>query len=168
MSETYADTHDDWERQFPSVNPAYDLAVRSYDLAVERADTMDAKIQSLMSLSAALTFAIPIVARGLALDFTSPWFFFILAVFVITMSLGIFGRFFVSGGDTRVVDPGKLYENNLHLSEWAFRKDFIYYAGVSFKHNNSLVFRRWLCAVVMSLLLGVEVLSMALWMASYS
>ena len=55
------------EEEYPSVDLAYDLAVRSYDLAVSRADSVDSKIQSLISLSCALTFAIPIAARSLYL-----------------------------------------------------------------------------------------------------
>ena len=153
------------EEEYPSVDLAYDLAVRSYDLAVSRADSVDSKIQSLISLSCALTFAIPIAARSLGLDMNSRWFAAILLTFAATVLVGIVGRFFLYRATLHVTDPGKLYENNLHQSEWEFKKDFIYYAGASFEKNTRLVDGRWRCAVLMSFLLAAEALWMAAWVA---
>ena len=138
------------EQQFPSVNLAYDLAVRSDDLSVERADAMDSKIQSLISLSCALTFAIPVAARSLKLDLSSHWFTAIVVVFGLTVIVGIAGRFFIRKGNIKCVDPAKLYEDWLHLSEWEFKKDFTYYAAWRFEQNGRLITTRWWCAVAHS------------------
>ena len=153
------------QQKYPSVDLAYELAVKSYDLAVSRADSMDSKIQSLISLSCALTFAIPIAARSLGLDMNSRWFAAILLTFGATVLVGILGRFFLYKATLHVTDPGKLYQNNLHQSEWEFKKDFIYYAGSSFEKNTRLVDGRWWCAILMSFLLAVEAFWMAAWIA---
>ena len=157
----------DLSSKYPSVSLAYDLAIKSYDSAVERANNMDSKIQSLISLSCALTFAIPVVSRNLQINLDSYWFWVIIITFVVTVFVGLVGRFLMFKGDLRYFDPGKLYENNLHLSEWEFKKDFIYYAGPSFKWNTRLVHSRWYCALAMSFLLALEVLLMVIWWATH-
>ena len=162
------DSEENLERKYPSVSLAYDLAIKSYDLAVSRADAMDSKIQSLVSLSCALTFAIPIVARSLKLDLSSPWFVAIIATFVIGIVVSIAGRLCIYRGNLIVIDPDKLYKNNLLQSEWEFKRDLAYYAGKHFKHNVSLVNGRWRCAVIISSLLVAEVLLMAFWMTRHS
>ncbi len=162
-----SEEHENLERPFPSVGLAYDLAVRSDDLSVERADAMNSKIQSLISLSCALTFAIPVAARSLKLDLSSHWFTAIVVIFGLTVVVGFVGRFFIRKGDIKCVDPGKLHEDWLHLSEGEFKKHFTEYAGWRFKQNNRLITARWRCAIAMSFLLSLEVLFMALWMATH-
>ena len=157
----------DLSSKYPSVCLAYDLAIKSYDRAVEQADNMDSKIQSLISLSCALTFAIPVVSRSLQIDLNSYWFWVIIIMFVFTVVVGLVGRFLIFKGNLRYPDPKKLYKYNLHQPEWEFKKDFIYYAGTSFKWNTSLVNSRWYCAVVMSFLLALEVLVVVIWWATH-
>ena len=64
-------------------------------------------------------------------------------MFVFTVVVGLVGRFLIFKGNLRYPDPKKLYKYNLHQPEWEFKKDFIYYAGTSFKWNTSLVNSRW-------------------------
>ena len=166
MDDEHSANTQDMEQKYPSVSLAYDLAIKSYDRAVEQANNMDSKIQSLISLSCALTFAIPVVSRSLQINLASRWFWVIIITFVVTVFVGLAGRFLIHKGNLRYFDPGKLYKNNLHLSKWEFKKDFIYYAGPSFKWNTRLVHNRWYCALAMSFLLALEVLLMVIWWAT--
>ena len=166
MDDGHSDNPQDLSLKYPSVCLAYDLAIKSYDRAVEQAGHMDSKIQSLISLSCALTFAIPIVSRSLQINLASYWFWVIIITFVVTVFVGLVGRFLIFKGNLRYPDPGKLYKDNLGQPEWEFKKDFIYYAGTSFKWNTGLVNGRWYCAVIMSFLLALEVLLVAIWWAT--
>ena len=157
----------DLSSKYPSVSLVYDLAIKSYDRVVEQADNMDSKIQSLISLSCALTFAIPVVSRNLKIDLNSYWFWVIIVMFVFTVVVGLVGRFLIFRGNLRYPDPEKLYKDNLHQPEWEFKKDFIYYAGTSFKWNTRLVNGRWYCAVAMSFLLALEVLVVVIWWSTH-
>ena len=129
----------DLSSKYPSVCLVYDLAIKSYDRVVQQADNMDSKIQSLISFSCALTFAIPVVSRSLKIALNSYWFWAIISIFVVTVFVGLVGRFLIFKGNLRYPDPKKLYKNNLHQPEWEFKKDFIYYAGTSFEWNTRLV-----------------------------
>ena len=44
-----------------TVDPVYDIAIHSYDLLINRINSMDSKLQSLIVLSCAITFAIPVL-----------------------------------------------------------------------------------------------------------
>ena len=157
MSKGTKDDHDD---QYPSVKLAYSLAIKSIEISIERCDAMDARIQSVTSLACGATFAIPLFAKSLELDVHSYWLLAIGVVFAFIILIGFFGRL---NGNIQIIDPMKLFEDTLHLSEQEFRKNMICWRGQSFQENNRLVHKRWRYAVIVSFLFCVEVGIFAAW-----
>ena len=85
-----------------------------------------------------------------------------MATFVVLMLIGIVAR---SLGDVSVINPRRLYEKSLKLSEWEFKRDAIYYAGQCFDHNKALVNRKANLGQAMSGLLLLETMLLVLWIS---
>lgn len=149
---------------YPSTEAAYELAVKTYPLAIQRADAMDARLQSAMSMASAISFAIPIAARNMGLSFESPWFLAILFLFLVEVAVYFRGRFVVGRGDIEGIDPKRLHQDYLHLPEDEFKRDIIWYAGETWERNNdNLITPRWWHAVTLSFVLVVKVLVFCGW-----
>ena len=152
------------ENPYPSTEAAYELAIQTYSLAIQRADAMDARLQSVMSMASAIAFAIPLAARNMGLCFDTPYFGVIVVLFVVEFVVYIVGRFCVGGGNLEGVDPKQLHEEYLHRPEAEFKRDMIWFAGETWERNNAKLIRpRWVCAVILSFVLAAKVLVFCGW-----
>jgi hypothetical protein len=95
-------------------------------------------------------------------NFGSPWFIAGILNYGLLILAGTVAAFVT---ETRLVDPGKVYETMLELSEWEFKKDVIALAGDDFRANANTATRLGLVALGMALLMAAEVGSLTVWAA---
>lgn len=150
---------------YPSIDLAYPLAIASYEVILKRLDSLDARVQGMMTFAATMTLAVPVFLSNKGISFHSRWFWLTIFCFVAGSILGTLARI---QGTLKQIDPGKLYTHYLGLSEAEFKKDTIYYAGVNLAHNNDLVEKRFRLMVAMNVFYLAEVAAMAFWAASVS
>jgi hypothetical protein len=150
------------EERYPGVNPAYGIAISSYDNLVKRLDAYDGRIQTILAFAASTTAVVPSVANARGLHFRSVWLYLSLAAFALTLFLGTYARL---TGTVRLLNPSTLYEKWLHFSEWEFKKNFIYFAGKDFEANKALIEKKWKLSVAVSCLFFLEAVLLVVWVA---
>jgi hypothetical protein len=150
------------EERYAGVNPAYQLAISSYDNLVKRLDAYDGRIQTILAFAASTTAVVPSVANANGLHFRSVWLYLALAAFAFTLLLGTYARL---SGTVRLLNPSTLYEKWLHFSEWEFKKNFIYFAGKDFEANKALIEKKWKLSVAVSCLFFLEAVLLVVWVA---
>lgn len=163
IRETVSETAKSLQENYPSVELAYPIAIASYETALKRLDALDNRVQTLMTFAATVMLAVPAVAANKGLSFKSGWFITALVLFLIANAFGIAARL---RGHICLLSPETLYNEYLGLSEWEFKKDAIYWAGVNFKHNNNLILHRHRLMVMMLIFFLLEVEALAVWVAA--
>ena len=155
----------DEESKYPSVDLAYEFVKPSYDWMLNRIEAVNNKIQGLLTLATAITFAMPIFTKAIfdAVDFKSVWFYGAIVAYILLVSIGIFG---IRMGKVKLVHPQKLYEQWLTDSTWEFRKDTIYFAGLDFEDNKKIIDKKSLLRDIMNIVLLGEILTFILWIAT--
>ena len=150
------------ELKWPSVEVAYDFVLPSYQLMAARIEAIVTRIQALMTLAATLTLGAPVLARSIKADihFWSAPFIAAIGLFIVLMVIGIAARDY---GEFMLINPGKLYQGSLHLSEWDFKRAALFDAGRCFRNNSSLANRKAELGQVMSILILLEVLCLVVW-----
>ena len=125
-------------KRWPSVDLAYGFVLPAYQWAQQRLDAVDSRIQTLQAFAASITIAAPVFAAAIVTDiqFDSIWFVLALGAFGITVVTGAIAR---AWGTVQIISPQRLYQAWLHLSEWEFKKNAIYWAGEHFETNRTLV-----------------------------
>lgn len=146
------------EKKYPGVDLAYPLALESYEWAAKRFDTLDSRIQTILGLGISLTLAVPIALSALKLSINGRWFVAAAVLFVLALSLGTYARLM---GKLTVITPEMLYQKWLHLSDWEFKKNLIFFAGEHFNKNRNLLEKRHRFAAAATFIFFLEVLALA-------
>jgi hypothetical protein len=126
----------DVSRKHPSVNLAYDIALKAYEQAESRLDSADDRAQTLLGFAATLT---PLAAAGgkaLGLNIRSGWLIAALAAFLVGIGLGVTARLY---GKLKVLAPEVLFEKYLDMEPDDFKTELVYWAGKHFEENRALV-----------------------------
>lgn len=155
---------DDDPGDYPSVELAYPVALSSYETLLKRIDAQESRAQAFLAFVVAITVAVPAIASAGGISLKSPWFFVAVSLFVISALINVFGRLH---GDIYLVDPGRVYETELHKTPWEFRKDAIFFAGQDFQRNNALIWRRHRLSVWMMALFVAEVAALVMALSSH-
>jgi hypothetical protein len=152
------------EDKWPAVGAAYDFVLPSYQWMVASIDAAVGRIQVTMTLAATVTLGFPVLARSVKsqIAFASPWFILALVFFLAAFVMGMIAK---SWGTITLASPSKLHDSRLHLSEWEFKQDAIYFAGVAFSRNAALVNLKARLNTWMSALLLAEVIAFVIWLA---
>jgi hypothetical protein len=148
------------ETQYPSIELAYPIAVASYDSMARRLDTVDARLQTIMAFSATISAAVPSIAGARGAHFNSGAFDVAMALFILSMIIGAYARL---AGNLRVLSPDHIYREWLSSSPIEFKKDGIYFAAQDFIANRNLVYRKWLCSVIVTILFALEAAALVVW-----
>ena len=153
------------EETYPAVKFAYDFVQPSYGLMTARIEATVSRIQALMTFAATITLGFPVLGRAInpSISFGCAPFAVGLTFFIVLMILGVIAR---DVGDLKLVNPGRLYESSLHLSEWEFKRDAVFFAGESFTHNLALANHKANMGRSMSILLLAEVLMLLMWVVA--
>jgi hypothetical protein len=154
----------DEEKRYPSVDLAYNFVKPSYDWMLSRFEAANSKIQGLLTFSATITAAFPILVKAIFndVDFSSPWFYGAIIAFIFLVLTGIVGRRL---GSIVLVHPEVLYEKYLYYSHWRFQQTIIYWAGKHFNMNNKIIVKKAWCTDIMTIFLLGEILCIAIWIA---
>ncbi len=148
------------EKEFPSVELAYPLAVASYESASKRLDSVDGRLQTILAFIVTVSVAIPSIASGRGIPFQSYWFYASFFFFVSGIGVGIWARLY---GNVRLITPTNLFQDWLRDSKWQFQKDMIYHAGQDFDANMKLVNQKWRCSVAVTLLFVLQAVCQTVW-----
>jgi hypothetical protein len=152
------------ERVFPSIDLAYNIALGSYDVLVKRLDLMDSRLQTMIALYASVTAAIPAIGANRGLIFRSNWFYAAIIAMAIATILTAIARL---TGTVRILDPNKLNDDYwLKRPECEFKSLIIDSASLAFKANNSLLFRKWLLTIIVTIIFSLGAGCMAAWVAT--
>lgn len=149
---------------YPSVDLAYDFVKPSYDWMITRLETINGKIQELLTFSATITAALPVIVKATfsRLSFISPWFLGAIATFIILTVIGILRA---RMGSVSLPHPKALYDKYLHCSHWEFQQRVIYWAGEHFAKNKACIDKKALFRDIIAFGLLIEILCFVLWMA---
>ena len=153
----------DLGKEFPSIEAAYDFVLPSYDQALTRMESAENRIQSLVTLATALTAGLPVVkvVFGPAIEFISIPFIFAILVYLGIIVVGATAR---AGSYLTLVNPGRLFDQDLWRNPIEFKKNAIHHAGTNFGRNKALIrgmaYRyQWMLA-----LLGAEFTLLLWWL----
>jgi hypothetical protein len=149
-------------REWPGVDQAFELAKDSYDALCQRLDAADARLQTLLTYSASFTLAVPVIVGAINKNatFTSYWFYAAMFLFVVIVIVGTVG---LAYGTLRLISPKILYEEWLGYSEWEFKKNFVFWAGVHFEQNRGLVNKKGWTAILLTMLFLGESALLVVW-----
>jgi hypothetical protein len=147
---------------FPGVEPAQSFIIPSYQWMLSRIEAADARINTLLTFFATVTFSVPTVLKAVwpELPLNSGWF---IAAAVVAVSIVLYGLHARTKGGICLPHPAEFYDKWLNKSKWTFQKDALYFAGQHFETNRVLV--EWKAEAVnrMSGLFAVELLLLFLW-----
>lgn len=150
---------------YPGVYTAFELITPSYQLAMQRLDAADGRLQALQAFSGTLTVGATVLGGSLVegIDFQSAWFVLALASFITLFTIGIVATVH---GTVYLISPEKLFAGWLHRDEWTFKKDLLKFAGDDFEKIRAVVKRKGIAATVMATLLLGEILLLVAWVLS--
>jgi hypothetical protein len=147
---------------FPSLDLAYKIALQSYEIAQNRFDSLDSRIQTLLAFGVTFTAAIPLLTKAKELDFSSVWFYASIGFFMIASILGVMARLW---GGVKHLRPQTLYEHYLSCSTEEFMKDIIYWAGKHFDDNCAILTRKHRLTAFAMLCFLLEAPALVAWVA---
>ena len=142
---------------------SYQIAIRSYDVVINRITVMDGRILSLLALSSGITAAIPILVRNSFLIKNTCFMVFLSLIFLTTVCLGIYALGWLKRGNIRDLDPRKIDKDYRGMQDEEFMREIIKYAGQHYERNAKLLISKWRCACVLSVLIVAETLLILVW-----
>jgi len=150
------------ESNWPAVSIAYDFVLPSYQWMNTRLEAVVNRIQGLMTFATTITLGFPVLGQVLnkSASFDSAALIFAITFFLVLTGIGIFAR---DVGETWLTSPAEIYNRNLHLSEWEFKRNALYRAGQAFTHNANLANRKAGLGRIMGGLLCGEVMCFLFW-----
>ena len=151
------------KKSFPAVEFVYPLAIASYEVMQKRLDALDGRLQTLLTFIVSVSLAIPVVASNKGLSFRSGWFIAAICAFFASVGVGTYARLCKK---LVVIDPGQLFTDYLDMSEWEFKKDTIYWAGVNFKANQEMIDWKAKLANITAMLFILEAVLVAAWVVA--
>ena len=139
----------------PGLDRAYDFVQPSYQWALARYEAGNTRLQTMLTVVASVSLAVPTLAKLLddSLLFADKWFALACVAFLAAMAIGVYGR---HAGTVVLADPRVLLRGWLSLPEAQFKYDALYWASDHFAHNVGAVERKWRCAGAMLALFLVE------------
>jgi hypothetical protein len=150
------------EPEYPSTDLAYAFIQPSYDVMSIRFDSANNRIQNILTWVIGITAAIPLFTQIVksTLDVKSPWFFFALGSFVVTVILGVIAQ---RTGGVELIDPKVLYEQNLSMTPSEFKRTMLFWSGEHFHANAKTIQTKSRFIDIMTILLALEVVFAFLW-----
>ena len=152
---------EDLEKKYPSVTLAYEWAIGSYNGLLIHWEAANSLLYRLAAMAVSIPLALPVLAKALGLAIPTQYVWWIGLAFLVVAALCLWGRLH---GTMRHVDPARLFNKHLHKPPAEFKKDMIYWAGVDFEHNAGTIQRKWICSLIASFILGLELVALVSWL----
>lgn len=152
----------DIENQYPSVDLAYENIQSSYKVMLERFEAANVRIGNLIAWGAGLASILPIFAKFIFGDkgFNTLW---LLPLVLSFSSLVIIGIIAYRTGGIKLIHPKNIYEDYMQYPQREYKKWMVYWAGEHFKTNQEFINTKSCYIDIMTVLLGLEVISLILW-----
>jgi hypothetical protein len=151
------------EDQYPSVDLAYDLTMKSYDTVIKRNEVQDDGIDKLRTFMTTVTLAAFgfIASRATIVSFHNWWFWFSVVMYFYTIILTVVAK---SSGGLIMLSPSTLYEKYLHYSEWEFKKNILYWMAKHSETNRKYIAHKSRLFVIIFAFFLIQILSLLVWM----
>ena len=151
------------ETNYPAVDAAYGFVIPSYQMMASRLEAVDNRLTALMTLAATLTLGAPVFARAVRADIPllSPFFVVAVLLFLVIAISGVMGR---TRGSVTLPNPMIFYRESLHESDWSFKKNAIYFAGLAFAENADTIRIKGNIAIGITIAFLLEVFSLVVWL----
>ena len=146
---------------YPASALAYDIALKSYETALQRLEFVETRLQTTLTLAATLTLAVPAVASARGLSLRSDWLVAALIAFVIAVGLGTYARW---TGEVVLLNPNLLFDNWMRFTDWEFKTNMVRFAGKHFEANSKLVQKKWRLAIITTVIFFLEIVFLFLWL----
>lgn len=152
--------------EWPGLAPAQHIVVPSYQWMLTRLEAVDGRIQTLMTLVSIVTIGLPAASRavGSGRSFESVWFVLAMVLAAVSIGLGASARM---RGFIVLPDPMVLYKTSLHLQEWEFQRDALYFAGEHFAKNRATVEGKHTALIWMTWTFFAELVCLLGWVAAW-
>ena len=149
--------------QYPSIDEAYGLVLPSYDWMLRRFEAIHGRLQNAVALTATVFFlSIPVIKSVVPdASFWSPCFWMAAAVFLAAIAFGGWALYW--GGDLKVLHAETVYKRHLHRSPMDFKVLILKAAGDAFSHNDAVVRRKALAALILMAALVVTLIFLTVW-----
>ena len=144
---------------FPSLDLVYPLAVASYETARQRKTAQDSRIQIILTLTLAITGAIPAVYQIFGINPNIP---FMIAAGVFFLAGSGFLLIALMRNSLKSLTISILHEHYISLSETETKENLIHYAGQADEENSRYIETRWRLITLAVLFLALEVLALVL------
>lgn len=145
---------------YNAVDPAYDLAVKSYETGRQRVDMIDGRIQTTLGLCITITAAVPAIASNRGIALSGGFFYAAIIVGAFVLIVGTIGRIF---GKIRVLNPIVINREWLTLSKYDFKLTLVATAAKAHRINERCFDFRRRIWILTSVLVFVQALLLALW-----
>lgn len=142
---------------------SYQIAIRSYDVVINRISVMDGRILSLLALSSAITAAIPILVRNSFLIKNTCFMVLLAVIFLATVLTGFYGLVWLKRGSMTDLDPRVFHRDYLDKEDEQFMKEVIKYAGQHYERNVKLLEAKWECSRNLTGLIVLETILILVW-----
>jgi len=156
---TEAKTPEVTEKDLPSLDLVYPLAIESYETARQRKITQDNRIQIILALTLAITGAIPAVYQIFGI---SPNMLFLIAAGVFFLLGTGFLLAALMRNSLKALTISTLHEHYISLPEIEAKENLIHYAGQADEENARYIETRWRFILFATFCLAAEVLALAL------
>lgn len=126
------------EEIYPSVYSAYDIALKSYDWAIQRTDSINGAIDRLLAWISSITIGSMAIIAGKETfpPINSIWFYLGAGSFILSILIGVFAKV---RGSLSLLSPKEIHEKCLHLREWEFKSNIIYWAKDAYLKNKKYI-----------------------------
>ena len=152
------------ENQYPAIEAAYAMVVPSYQMMAGRFEAADNRLSALVTLATQVTLGVPIFGKAIRpnIEFGSPLLVIAVGLFAVSAVGGVLAR---SWGAVTLPNPRRFHDTCLHLSDKAFKRSALYFAGVAFDANAAKVRRKGNAAAAVTIGLILEVVALVTWLA---
>jgi len=147
------------EKDLPSLDLVYPLAMESYETARQRMVTQDNRIQQMITLTLALTGAIPAIYQVFGINPRLVFLAVAAMFFFIAIGLLVFASMRCT---LQALSISALFNDYLHIHEFNAKVALIKYAGEADDENQQYLYTRHLLIIGAMLFLSFEVLTLVL------
>lgn len=162
-NDSFAETDELLEQNFPSLELAYPLAIASYETMIKRLDAMDGRIQTLTTIAVTACLALPTLGKVQNLSLYSVWLVLGMTALVSAVGMGVYARLH---GEIAVLDPNNLWNDSLHLPKAKFKSFAVEFAAEAFTANKRLLDEKWRWCVWTMFVFAIAILLLFLWLAT--
>ena len=141
----------------------YEICVASYPFGITRIDAMNARTQTIVTISSTLAVACAVIASRRDMSSTPyDWALVVVAVaFIKTLAVGLFAMWY---GELKALRPANLKNKFMNYEEEKFMDVIISDAGPAMNHNLQVANNKHRLNILAMAFLSVQVIFISFWL----